>query len=190
MLTASDASEWQRLKGVGALRSSSLGFWTLLICSFPHMGMAERPITCPVYCAVYESYCMGPDEAIQSASECPGVPPEDVGTESEVIGCAFTLGDTTVEGTCGWSRLGDYDSSDCERVSTVPVEPSPCEAVDVDGVAVSGVCEGGCDGTYGYEAGGDSSWGCQALAASQLLPLFWLVSVMLGLRRWRRHGQR
>jgi Synergist-CTERM protein sorting domain-containing protein len=163
-----------------------LGIWSLWILMLPQLSWATSPLTCPVFCTVYESYCLGPDNAIQSESECPDVPPGVAGTDMEVIACEFSLGDSTVEGTCGWSRLADYSSDDCVDYSDWPVERSPCEALDAEGTVVHGVCEGGCGGTGSHGDDGANALGaaagCQAVGASQLL-LMLLLPAFLRRRR-------
>jgi len=167
------------------VRSLCVCVWGLLIVMLPQLSWAESQPTCPAHCAIYESYCLGPDSGIQSESECPDTPPEQTGVEREVIACEFSLGDSTVEGTCGWSLLAHYDSDDCPY-SSLPVDPSPCAAVDADGVTVSGVCEGGCafpsTGSAGVSTVDDAAAGCQAAGLNPAL----MVGLLWGFYARRR----
>ena len=171
-------------KGVGNVRVvlTVMVMTGLALLSCP-LAFAESPPSCGIFCAVYESYCLGPDDAVQSSLECPHVPPSGPGTEREVISCAFIADDTTLEGVCGWSRLGDYESSDCGDDSFFPVEPTPCDATDWQGEAVSGVCEGGCEESDWQASDGASAGGCQAAVASPFVALLWLIPVLLRRRR-------
>ena len=172
-------------KGVGEVRRLALVLSTLTAWLAPLLGFAESPMSCPVHCVVYESYCLGPDDAIQSSAECPDFPTTEPGVEREVIACAFELQDSTLEGTCGWSRLGDYESADCDAHRSVPHGTPSCEVADLDGGLVDGVCEEICSGSN-YDSPTETGGGCQAVGLPSVVWLF--VSLAVLIRRRRDHA--
>jgi len=137
----------------------------------PAFSQAESPYFCGD-CAVYESYCLGPDGVIDSDTDCPAQPLGAPGTQTEIVACSFVVDDATVEGTCAWSKLAQYPSDDCG--GDMMHDGEGCEITDADGLTVEGICElGGCVG--GSEP--ELAAGCQAFGASQFAFLALLVAL-------------